>query len=159
MRGYFIEGGFAASEVDAVLALKPDRVDLIRRQLEAVKMFNTLAEAPSLAAANKRIGNILKKAGRVLPQVDAELLTEPAEKALAAEFASARSKADAHYAAQDYAGMLQTLAALKAPVDAFFEGVMVMSEDARLRDNRIALLAQVRDTMNRIADISRLAAE
>jgi glycyl-tRNA synthetase beta chain len=159
MRGYFIEGGFAASEVDAVLALKPDRVDLIRRQLEAVKMFNTLAEAPSLAAANKRIGNILKKAGRVLPQVDAELLTEPAEKALAAEFASARRKADAHYAAQDYAGMLQTLAALKAPVDAFFEGVMVMSEDARLRDNRIALLAQVRDTMNRIADISRLAAE
>ncbi len=158
MRGYFIEAGFAASEVDAVLALRPDRVDLIRRQLEAVKMFNTLAEAPSLAAANKRIGNILRKAGRVLPQFDPGLLTEPAEKALAAEFASAKRKADTHYAAQDYAGMLQTLAALKTPVDAFFDAVMVMSEDASLRDNRIALLAQVRDTMNRIADISRLAA-
>jgi glycyl-tRNA synthetase beta chain len=157
MRGYFLEAGYTASEVDAVLALKPDRVDLIRRQLEAVKMFNSLPEAPSLAAANKRIGNILKKAERVLSEFDPALLTEAAEKTLAAEFAVAKSKADAHYEARDYARMLQTLAALKAPVDAFFDGVMVMSEDTRLRDNRIALLAQLRETMNRIADISRLA--
>jgi glycyl-tRNA synthetase beta chain len=157
MRGYFAEAGYSASEVDAVLALKPDRVDLIGRQLQAVKMFNTLPEAPSLAAANKRIGNILKKAERVLPAFSADLLVEAPEKILAAEFATARIKADERYAAQDYAGMLQTLAMLKGPVDAFFDGVMVMTDDARLRDNRIALLAQLRDTMNRIADISKLA--
>lgn len=158
MRGYFAEAGYSTSEIDAVLALEPDRVDLIPRQLEAVKMFNTLPEAPSLAAANKRIGNILKKAERVLPQFDPGLLVEAPEKALASEFASARSEADKQYAAQDYAGMLKTLAGLKGPVDAFFDGVMVMTEDARLRDNRVALLAQLRDTMNRIADISKLAA-
>jgi glycyl-tRNA synthetase beta chain len=157
MRGYFAEAGYSASEVDAVLAVSPDRVDLIRKQLTAVNMFNSLPEAPSLAAANKRIGNILKKAGRVLPDFRTDLLIEAPEKTLAAEFAAARIKADQHFAAQDYAGMLQTLAALKGPVDAFFEGVMVMTDDARLRDNRVALLAQLRDTMNRVADISRLA--
>jgi glycyl-tRNA synthetase beta chain len=158
MRGYFIDAGYSATEVDAVLAMKPERIDLIRAQLDAVRMFNTLPEAPSLAAANKRIGNILKKADNVKPQFDPELLVESAEKALANEFTAAKSIADAHYEKQDYAGMLKTLAALKAPVDAFFDAVMVMSDDARLRDNRIALLAQLRETMNRIADISRLAA-
>jgi glycyl-tRNA synthetase beta chain len=158
MRGYFIEAGFSATEVDAVLAMRPERIDLIRAQLEAVRMFNTLPEAPSLAAANKRIGNILKKAEAVKPQFDRDLLVEPAEKTLAAEFTAAKTKADAHYEKQDYAGMLKTLAALKGPVDAFFDAVMVMSDDVRLRDNRIALLAQLRETMNRIADISRLAA-
>ncbi|MDB5901827.1 MAG: glyS [Betaproteobacteria bacterium] len=158
MRGYFIDAGYSATEVDAVLAMKPARIDLIRAHLDAVRMFNTLPEAPSLAAANKRIGNILKKADSVKPQFDPELLVETAEKALANEFTAAKSKADAHYEKQDYAGMLKTLAALKAPVDAFFDAVMVMSDDVRLRDNRIALLAQLRETMNRIADISRLAA-
>jgi glycyl-tRNA synthetase beta chain len=158
MRGYFTEAGYSATEVDAVLALRPDRLDLIRRQLEAVKMFNNLPEAPSLAAANKRIGNILKKAGDVLPHFDASLLVEDAEKTLAAEFGTAKAKADERYAAQDYAGMLRTLAALKGPVDAFFDGVMVMTDDVRLRDNRVALLARLHATMNRIADISRLAA-
>jgi glycyl-tRNA synthetase beta chain len=158
MRGYFVEAGYTSSEVEAVLSIRPERIDLIRHQLEAVRMFNTLPEAPSLAAANKRIGNILKKADRVLSDFDPALLIEPAEKTLAAEFATARNKADAHFAKQDYSAMLQTLAALKAPVDAFFEGVMVMAEDTRLRDNRIALLAQLQQTMNRIADISRLAA-
>jgi glycyl-tRNA synthetase beta chain len=157
MRGYFVDAGFGATEVDAVLTLKPDRVDLIRPQLEAVTMFNTLPEAPSLAAANKRIGNILKKAGRVLPQFDATLLVEAPERTLATEFGHAKAQADAHFERQDYAGMLRTLAALKGPVDAFFDGVMVMTDDVRLRENRIALLAQLRDTMNRIADISRLA--
>jgi glycyl-tRNA synthetase beta chain len=133
-------------------------VDLIPRYLEAVKMFNTLPEAPSLAAANKRIGNILRKAGSVPAQFDTALLAEPAEKALAEAYGRVRSSADARYAAQDYAGMLKELATLKAPVDAFFDAVMVMSDDARLRDNRIALLAQLQQTMNRIADISRLAA-
>jgi glycyl-tRNA synthetase beta chain len=157
MRGYFAEQGYSTSEVDAVLALKPERLDLVPLQLEAVKMFNTLPEAPSLAAANKRIGNILKKAASVPPQFEANLLVERPEQTLAAEFAAARSRAEERYAAQDYTGMLKALAALKGPVDAFFEGVMVMTDDARLRDNRVALLAQLQQTMNRIADISKLA--
>jgi glycyl-tRNA synthetase beta chain len=157
MRGYFAEHGYSTTEVDAVLALKPERVDLVPLQLEAVKMFNTLPEAPSLAAANKRIGNILKKATTVPPQFETKLLVERPEQTLAMEFAAARSRAEERYAAQDYTGMLKALAALKGPVDAFFEGVMVMTEDARLRDNRVALLAQLQQTMNRIADISKLA--
>ena len=157
MRGFFAEDGYSTSEIDAVLALKPARVDLIPLQLEAVKIFNTLPEAPSLAAANKRIGNILKKAGAALPEFDQKLLTEDAEKALGTAFTLARADAEQSYAAQDYTGMLKALAALKGPVDAFFDGVMVMTDDERLRDNRIALLAQLQQTMNRIADISRLA--
>jgi glycyl-tRNA synthetase beta chain len=158
MRGYFAESGYSVSEVDAVLALKPDLIHLVPRQLEAVRIFNSLPEAPSLAAANKRIGNILRKAGRVSLQYDAALLTEAAEKTLATHFDAARAEADRLYAARDYTGMLTMLAALKAPVDAFFDSVMVMSEDAKLRDNRIALLAGLRDMMNRVADLSRLAA-
>jgi glycyl-tRNA synthetase beta chain len=158
MRGYFVDAGFSGNEVDAVLTLKPDRVDLIRRQLEAVKTFNNMPEAPSLAAANKRIGNILKKAGSAPEHVDRSLLVEDAEKALFERFETVRTAAQQEYAAGDYEGMLTMLAALKEPVDAFFDAVMVMADDVRLRDNRIALLAQLRETMNRIADISRLAA-
>ena len=158
MRGYFADAGYSTSEIDAVLALRPNRIDLVPRYLEAVKMFNTLPEAPSLAAANKRIGNILRKSTHVPAQFEAGLLVEAQEKTLAREFTAARSQAEARYAAQDYAGMLTTLAALKGPVDAFFDAVMVMADDARLRDNRIALLAQLQHTMNRIADISKLAA-
>ena len=157
MRGYFAETGYSTMEVDAVLALRPDRLDLVPLQLEAVKMFNTLPEAPSLAAANKRIGNILKKAGAVPSRFEASLLVETPERALAREFAAARSAADERYAAQDYTGMLKALAALKEPVDAFFDGVMVMADDERLRNNRFALLAELQQTMNRIADISKLA--
>ncbi|MGZ8154881.1 MAG: glycine--tRNA ligase subunit beta [Burkholderiales bacterium] len=156
MRGYFAESGYSSGEIEAVLALKPDRIDLIPRQLAAVKMFNTLPEAPSLAAANKRIGNILKKAGRVPASFDEMLLVEQPEQALASEFAVARKAAEARYAEQDYEGMLKTLAHLRGAVDAFFDGVMVMTDDERLRDNRVALLAQLRETMNRIADISKL---
>jgi len=159
MRGYFAESGYSAMEVDAVLALKPERLDLVPLQLEAVKMFNTLPEAPSLAAANKRISNILKKAGDVPPQFETSLLVETPERVLAAKFADARSTAEERYAAQDYTGMLKALAALKEPVDAFFDGVMVMTDDERLRRNRVALLAQLQQTMNRIADISKLAVE
>jgi len=157
MRGYFAEAGYSASEIDAVLAVQPERIDLIPLQLEAVKIFNTLPEAPALAAANKRIGNILRKATRVPASFDDTLLLEQPERALAAQFASARSAAEAHYAAQDYERMLKTFAGLRGAVDAFFDGVMVMADDERLRDNRVALLAQLRETMNRIADISKLA--
>jgi glycyl-tRNA synthetase beta chain len=157
MRGYFSEAGYSASEIDAVLSVRPERVDLIPLQLEAVKVFNTLPEAPALAAANKRIGNILRKATRVPARFEDSLLVEQPERALAAQFAEARDTADAHYAAQDYERMLKTFAGLRGAVDAFFDGVMVMADDERLRDNRVALLAQLRETMNRIADISKLA--
>ena len=157
MRGYFADAGYGGTEIDAVLALKPDRVDLIRPQLDAVTMFNTLPEAPSLAAANKRIGNILKKAERVPGDVDEALLTEDAEKQLYGAFKLLRTVATDHFNAGAYSESLSALASLKGPVDAFFDGVMVMTDDVKLRDNRIALLAQLRDTMNRIADISRLA--
>jgi glycyl-tRNA synthetase beta chain len=120
-------------------------------------MFNTLPEAPSLAAANKRIGNILKKATRVPASFDETLLIERPEQTLAAEFSAARHAADAHYAARDYERMLKTFAGLRSAVDAFFDGVLVMTDDERLRDNRVALLAQLRESMNRIADISKLA--
>ena len=157
MRGYFVEAGYSAAEVDAVLAVRPDRIDLVPLQLQAVRMFNALPEAPSLAAANKRIGNILRKAARVPPAFDESLLVEHPEQALAAQFTAARNAADVHFAARDYERMLKTFAGLRGAVDAFFDGVMVMTDDERLRDNRVALLAQLRESMNRIADISKLA--
>jgi glycyl-tRNA synthetase beta chain len=157
MRGYFAEAGYSAAEIDAVLAVRPDRVDLVPLQLEAVRLFNTLPEAPSLAAANKRIGNILRKATRVPPTFDEALLVEEPERALAALFRTLRERADERYAANDYQTMLKIFAGLRSHVDAFFDGVMVMTDDERLRDNRVALLAQLRESMNRIADISKLA--
>jgi glycyl-tRNA synthetase beta chain len=158
MRGYFQEAGFTGGEIEAVLALTPDLVHLIPRQLEAVRIFNAMPEAPSLAAANKRIANILKRVPHVPARHDPALLAEAAEKSLAGAFDRARTEADQRYAARDYTGMLKTLAGLKGPVDSFFESVMVMSEDPRLRDNRIALLGELRETMNRVADLSKLAA-
>ena len=157
MRGYFTDSGYSVHEVDAVLALRPSRLDLIPRQLEAVRLFNALPEAPSLAAANKRIGNILKKVEALPAQFDPALLVEVPEKRLAEAFARTRERADSHYEAQNYPAMLQALAALKEPVDAFFDGVMVMTDDTRLRTNRLALLAALQSTMNRVADLSRLA--
>ena len=157
MRGYFAEAGYTATEIDAVLAVRPERIDLIPLQLEAVRVFNTLPEAPALAAANKRIANILRKAARVPADFDHSLLLEPPERALAQQFERARSAAEAHFAAQHYEHMLKTFAGLRGAVDAFFDGVMVMADDERLRDNRVALLAQLRESMNRIADISKLA--
>ncbi len=159
MRGYFAEAGYLPSEIDAVLALEPGRVDLIPLRLQAVKMFNTLPEAPSLAAANKRIGNILRKAATSALQFEPRLMTEEAEKGLFDTFSEIRATAEARYAAQDYQGVLQALAALKQPVDTFFDSVMVMAEDVSVRNNRLALLAELQQTMNRVADISKLAVE
>jgi glycyl-tRNA synthetase beta chain len=123
-----------------------------------VRAFTRLPEADSLAAANKRIGNILKKAEGATAAFDRSLLFEPAEQDLAAAVAAVRPQAEAQYAAGDYTGMLQSLAPLKLPVDRFFDDVMVNVEDARLRANRLALLAELRALMNRVADLSLLAA-
>jgi glycyl-tRNA synthetase beta chain len=150
--------GYSAQEVDAVLALQPARLAEVPRRLEAVRAFAALPEAASLAAANKRVGNILKKAeGEVLAQVDATLLKEAAEASLFAALQQAAPLAQAAFEAGDYTGSLKALAVLKAPVDAFFDGVMVNAEDVALRNNRLGLLATLHAAMNRVADLSRLA--
>jgi glycyl-tRNA synthetase beta chain len=123
-----------------------------------VRSFAALPEAASLSAANKRIGNILKKADTVPERVDPALLFEPAEQELAAAFARVKPEADRNYAAGDYTAMLSALAPLKLPVDRFFDDVMVNVDDARLRGNRLALLAALQAQMNRVADLSLLAA-
>jgi glycyl-tRNA synthetase beta chain len=151
--------GYSAQEVDAVLALSPARLGDVPRRLEAVRAFAALPEAASLAAANKRVGNILKKVeGEVLAQVDRALLKESAEAALYEALQRAGPRAHAAFESGDYTGSLQALAVLKAPVDAFFDGVMVNAEDAALRNNRLGLLATLHAAMNRVADLSRLAA-
>jgi glycyl-tRNA synthetase beta chain len=150
------EQGYSVQEVDAVLALRPILGDVPGR-LAAVRAFAALAEAPSLAAANKRVGNILKKAeGVVDARVDTALLKEPAEAALYEALAKIARQADQAFERADYTASLQALAALKVPVDAFFDKVMVNAEDAALRANRLGLLAMLHAAMNRVADLSRL---
>ncbi len=155
--GSLREQGYSAQEVEAVLALKPARLGDVAKRLAAVRAFAALPEAPALAAANKRIGNILKKTDAVDAHVSEVLLTEPAEIALYAAMKDVASEADAQFEAGDYTASLQTLAALRAPVDAFFDGVMVNAEQLDLRLNRLGLLATLHNAMNRVADLSKLA--
>ena len=141
-----------------MLALQPDLLHEIPQRLSAVRQFATLIEAPALAAANKRVGNILKKVeGEVKAEVVENLLQEPAEKALAAALTKVKPQADKLFEAGDYTASLQALAALKAPVDDFFDNVMVNADDPALKANRLGLLAILHQTMNRVADLSKLA--
>ena len=150
--------GYSAQEVDAVLALQPPRLGEVPRRLAAVRAFASLPEAPALAAANKRVGNILKKSEEaVADSAEAALLKEPAEAALAEALAAATPSADQAFERGDYAASLQALAVLKAPVDRFFEDVMVNADDPALRRNRLALLGQLHRAMNRVADLAKLA--
>ena len=152
------EQGFSAQEVDAVLALRPQRLADVTPRLQAVREFATLPEAASLAAANKRIGNILKKSETtVLARIDPALLQLPAEQHLATALMSAQVLADALFHNGEYAASLRELAALKDPVDAFFDHVMVNAEDPLLRANRLGLLKCLHEAMNRVADLARLA--
>ncbi len=157
LAGSLREQGYSAQEVDAVLALRPQRLALVGKQLAAVRAFAALPEAPALAAANKRVTNILKKAGDVDAHVNPDLLREQAEKDLYAALQRFVPEADALFAAGDYTGSLQTLAVLRAPVDAFFDDVMVNAEELDLRLNRQGLLQSLHVAMNRVADLSRLA--
>jgi glycyl-tRNA synthetase beta chain len=150
--------GASAQEVDAVLSLEPALLHEIPQRLAAVQTFATLAEAPALAAANKRVGNILRKVeGKVAAKVDNSLLQEPTEKALAAALNTSKAEADKLFEAGDYTGSLQALAVLKAPVDDFFDNVMVNADDPALKANRLGLLATLHQAMNRVADLSKLA--
>ncbi len=156
--GSLREQGYTAQEVDAVLSLNPQNLSDIPKRLAAVRAFAALPEAISLAAANKRVGNILKKMeSGISSEVDTDLLPEPAEQALYQALTSLSSKTKKAFDAGDYTASLQILAALKSPVDTFFDHVMVNVEDESLRNNRLALLAQLHRIMNRIADLSKLA--
>jgi len=159
LRGLLRERGYAPGEIDAVLALNPTRLDDIVARLDAVREFAALPEAASLAAANKRISNILKKSeGSATGGVQVTLLTEAAEKALHAQLEQVAPRVQSQLAARDYTGALTALAALREPVDTFFNDVMVNAEDPALRANRLALLGALHQQMNCVADISRLAA-
>jgi glycyl-tRNA synthetase beta chain len=157
LRGLLREDGYSAQQVEAVITLQPTRIDQVPQQLAAVRAFMALPEAESLAAANKRIGNILKKADDVPIVFDRALLLEPAERSLGEAFSAVRPWAEQLYASGDYSAMLKSLAPLKLPVDRFFDEVMVNVDDAKLRANRLGLLAALRTTMNRVADISKLS--
>ncbi len=158
LRGILRERGFSPSEIEAVVAQNPDRVDDIVQRLEAVQAFAALPESASLAAANKRITNILKKTEAVLSEVDPSLLQEEAERALAAAVKRAQPDVDAAFERGDFSATLKRLAQLRDQVDAFFNNVMVMADDVALRNNRLALLSCLHGMMNRVADISKLAA-
>jgi glycyl-tRNA synthetase beta chain len=158
LRGLLRERGHAQDAVEAVVAQLPDRLDDILERLDAVKIFSALPEAASLAAANKRISNILKKNEGVHGEVQPKLLAEPAEQTLYGAMTETRQAVDQAFAKADFSATLKALAALRDDVDAFFNEVMVMAEDQALRTNRLALLQSLHAMMNRVADISRLAA-
>jgi glycyl-tRNA synthetase beta chain len=158
LAGSLREHGYSAQEVDAVLTVRPQRLGDVAQRLAAVRAFAALPEAAALAAANKRISNILKKAGDVDAHVSEILLKDAAEKHLYAALNDIVPQANRQFEAGDYTASLKTLAALRATVDAFFDGVMVNAEEMDLRLNRQGLLKALHDAMNRVADLSRLAA-
>ncbi len=161
MRAYLRDAGYSANEVEAVLCMRPMRLDLVPHQLAAVRAFAGLPEAESLAAANKRVANILRQAaakGESFQNAEARMLKEPGERALFDALRTASQQATPRFERGDFTGYLKTFAVLKTPVDAFFDTVMVMVDDSALRQNRLALLADLRQAMNRVADLSKLAA-
>jgi glycyl-tRNA synthetase beta chain len=161
LRGHLREAGYTANEIESVLCLHPTQLDRVPRQLAAVRTFAALPEAASLAAANKRVANILKQAeakGESFGNAQAQAMKEPAERDLFDALRQASQKAKPLFQAGDYTGYLKAFAVLKSPVDAFFESVMVMVDDQEVRKNRLALLQDLRAEMNRVADISKLAA-
>ena len=152
------EQGASPQEVDAVLSLNPEILSDIPQRLAAVRTFSSLNQAPALAAANKRVGNILKKVeGEVKVEVNTNLLQEPSEIALNEVLSKVKPEADKLFENGDYTASLKSLATLKAPVDAFFDHVMVNADDPALKANRLGLLATLHQTMNRVADLSKLA--
>jgi glycyl-tRNA synthetase beta chain len=158
--GYLKEQGFSTLQIDSVLSMGPTNLGVVLLQLEAVKAFQALPEAESLTAANKRIVNILKQAdakGESFANADLSELKEPAERALHEAIDVASKKAKPLYERGDYTGYLKCFSVLKTPVDTFFDKVMVMVDDPVLRRSRLALLRDLRESMNRVADLSRLA--
>lgn len=156
VRGYLRDRGYQPDETEAVLGSRPTRLDLVIPRIEAVRAFRALAEAQSLAAANKRIRNLLKKASIDDGEPKRHLLAEPAEHALYENLAELSPAVDQLYDGGDYDGALRLVARLRPAVDKFFDDVMVMADDAALRENRLRLLGKLNQMMNRVADISVL---
>lgn len=157
LRVIFKDKGFSAQEVDAVLAANPATPLEVPARLEAVRAFSQMEEAQALAAANKRIGNILKKSTEAIKEVDAALFEEEAEKTLFDALVAVEPQVQSLYGQGAYTDVLKLLAPMKAPVDKFFEDVMVNVENEAIRQNRLALLARLHRTMNLVAELSRLA--
>jgi glycyl-tRNA synthetase beta chain len=157
LKPYLRDKGFEADEVDAVLALNPKRFDQLLPRLTALQAFRVLPEAEALAAANKRIRNILRQAGGAPSgNMNPALLHEPAEQRLAREIQALRGRVEPLFGADDYATALRLLATLRAAVDEFFDKVMVMVDDAAVRTNRLVLLDEVNRLFLGAADVSRL---
>ena len=158
LRGYLRDRGYTANQVAAVVDSRPDCIDDLPERLEAVRAFEALPEALSLSAANKRIVNILRKAqGEGGGAVDLSVLVDGAERALHAAFDQLRPIVASRVADGDFSAALRALASTKPTVDRFFDDVMVMADDPKIRGNRLALLREVSATMNHVADISKLA--
>ncbi len=158
LRGYLRDQGYSALQVSAVLDARPDAIADLPARLAAVQAFAALPEAAALAAANKRIVNILRKSGaEAAPAVDRRRLEAGAEHDLFTAFETLAPQVDADFGRGDYAGALRALASAKPVVDRYFDDVMVMADDPAVRANRLALLRGVAHTMNRVADISKLA--
>lgn len=158
LRGYLKDQGYCTAEVESVLSQNPSQFADLPKRLEAVRAFSQLPESQALAAANKRITNILKKTDVGSSEIDPSLLQVDAEKALAAQVKEVEPHATKAFEQGDYQQALLVLAPLKANVDAFFENVMVMDNNEALKNNRLALLKHMHGLMNRVADISQLAA-
>jgi glycyl-tRNA synthetase beta chain len=158
LRGLLRERGYAQNEIEAVVAQQPERLDNIIERLDAVQAFAALPEAEALAAANKRITNILKKTEGVGSTVQQDLLRDSAEQSLFAAMNALKPEVDAAFAKGDFSTALKALARLRENVDGFFNDVMVMADDEQLRNNRLALLANLHVMLNQVADISKLAA-
>jgi len=155
LKGYCLDHGFTADEFEAVFAILPAQPYDFQRRLQAVQNFRSLAEAGSLAAANKRISNILRKSDNQ-PAETIGKLVEPAEVALLASAEQAEQDVAPLLADKDYQAALNRLAGLRAEVDSFFDGVMVMCDDLDLRASRLALLTKLSKLFLQIADISKL---
>jgi len=156
LRGLLRDAGYAQDVIEAVLTQRPTRIDLVPAKLDAVRTFLTLPDALALAAANKRIGNILKKSEGTLPLPDPALLQEDAEKALYARIQEIAPVVSSQVAAENYAEALKALASIRAEVDQFFDKVMVNVDDSAVRANRLGLLKVLFDHLNAVADISKL---
>jgi glycyl-tRNA synthetase beta chain len=158
LRAYLREQGYSANQVDALLSLRPSRIDLVPAQMEAIRTFAALPEAEALAAANKRIGNILRKnESEVAPSVDRALLVDGAERELYAAVQELLPVVRDHVESGDYTSALRSLASARTCVDRFFDDVLVMADDGAVRANRLALLRGLSEAMNQVADISKLA--
>jgi glycyl-tRNA synthetase beta chain len=155
LRAYYLEAGIRPDVFEAVRMRNPAKPLDFQRRVQAVNAFLALPEAASLAAANKRIANILRQAGnRPSMEARADLLKEPAEKALHEKIGQLQRDVQPLVAAGDYTAALKKLAALRMPVDTFFDSVMVLDQDPAIRGNRLAMLAALNDLFLHTADLS-----